>query len=142
MRIQEVMTRHVTSVRPSDTVIHAARMMETESVGFLPVIENDRLCGVITDRDIMVGCDAHGRDAHHLRVDGLMTRQVRCCHEDDEVDDVLAMMAREHLRRVPVLMHRNTPQVVGIVSIDDLADESARIGLVGNILKSRQGPHS
>jgi CBS domain-containing protein len=106
------------------------------------VVENEHLCGVITDRDIVVGCDARGVDAHRLRVADLMSREVRCCHEDDDAAEVLEVMAREHVRRMPVLLHHMFPRVVGVVSIDDLADATDDTHLVKDVLDTRHKPQS
>lgn len=141
MRIQDVMTRPVACVHPKDTVADAARIMDETNVGILPVVEDEHLCGVITDRDIALGCEARGHNPHHLSVGTLMTRDVLCCHEDDEVGEVLEVMAREHLRRIPVLLHRQFPRLVGIVSIDDLADAAGDPGIVKRVLDTKAGAH-
>lgn len=134
MRIQDVMTHNVVCVRPRDSLADAARIMKESNVGILPVINDGHLCGVITDRDIAVGCDSVGCSAKRKKVEALMTRDVHCCHDDDEVGAVLATMAREHLRRMPVLLHRMYPRLIGMISIDDLADAAEDARLVKQVL--------
>lgn len=122
MRISECMSRNVTMASPGQTVEEAARLMAQADAGMLPVAENDRLVGVITDRDIAIrgigggqGCEA--------RVEAVMTREVRWCFEDESVEAVLATMGDQQVRRLPVLSREK--RLVGIVSLSDLAAHGA-----------------
>lgn len=128
MRISDCMTRDVRVADPDQTLREAARMMAELDAGILPVGENDRLVGMITDRDIAVRAVAHGKSPD-TPVREIMNAQVRYCYEDDDVDEVLANMADIQVRRLPVLSREK--RLIGIVSIGDLskkADDDAGTG--------------
>jgi CBS domain-containing protein len=112
------MTRGVEITNPQETIRDAARMMADCDAGALPVGENDRLVGVITDRDIAVRAVAEGKGPD-ARVGDVMSAEVRYCFEDDDVDEVLRNMGELQLRRLPVLSRDK--RLVGIVSLSDLA---------------------
>jgi CBS domain-containing protein len=123
MQVKEVMTREVCVISPDDTIERAAQLMGQIDAGILPVRENDRLVGMITDRDIAVrgvaeGC---GPDA---RVRDVMSQEVKYCFDDADADDVLENMAEIQVRRMPVVNHDK--RLVGIVSITDIAKEEER----------------
>jgi CBS domain-containing protein len=118
MQIRELMTRDVTTVHPEETVQWAARAMAELDVGVLPVGENDRLIGMITDRDIAIRCIAEGKGPQ-TRVRAIMTTEVKYCFADQDIDDVSANMGDLQVRRLPVL--DRDKQLVGIVSLADIA---------------------
>jgi CBS domain-containing protein len=116
------MTRDVTIANPQETICDAAKMMADCDAGVLPVGENDRLVGVITDRDIAVRGVAEGK-APNTSIRDVMSAEVRYCFEDDDIDDVLRTMGELQLRRLPVLSRDK--RLVGIVSLSDLATGGA-----------------
>ena len=118
MRVSECMTREVQLADPNDTIADAAKAMARLDAGVLPVQENDRLVGMITDRDIAVRGVALGRGPD-ARVGEVMNAEVKYCFDDDEVGDVLRKMGELQLRRMPVL--NRDKRLVGIVSLGDLA---------------------
>lgn len=121
----DLMTESPAAVTPDATLSEAARTMRDLNVGILPVVdgaESRRLLGVITDRDITVRAVAEGRDGTAL-VEQCMTRGVEACHPDDRVRDVLHVMERERVRRVPVVDHSGA--LVGIIAQADLAVDFA-----------------
>ena len=118
MRVSDCMTRGVEITNPQETIRDAARMMADCDAGALPVGENDRLVGVITDRDIAVRAVAEGKGPD-ARVRDVMSAEVRYCFEDDDVDEVLRNMGELQVRRLPVL--NRDKRLVGIVSLSDLA---------------------
>lgn len=131
MRIADIMTKDVRVASPDDTVAAIAREMAENDIGFLPVGDNDRLVGMITDRDIVVRCVADGRD-ERTRVADIMTADVKYCFDDEEVGDVARNMGDERIRRLPVV-NRNK-RLVGIVSLADAARQDpslAGLGLQG-----------
>lgn len=127
MKVSECMTREVRIVDPAETLQDAARAMADIDAGFLPVGENDRLVGIITDRDIAIRAIGTGRTPD-ARIRDVMSQEVRYCYEDEDVDDILYDMAEQQIRRLPVV-DRNK-RLVGVVSISDLATsgETARSG--------------
>jgi CBS domain-containing protein len=117
-KISEVMTTNVKIVRPEDTLQHAARLMADLDVGSLPVCDGRKLQGMLTDRDIAVRAVANGCGVD-TSVREVMTPDVVWCSEDDSVQDVLARMGDQQIRRIPVIdRDRN---LVGIVALGDLA---------------------
>lgn len=128
MQVSECMTQEVRVANPAETLQQAARSMADLDTGFLPVGENDKLVGVITDRDIAirgVGCGC----APDTRICDVMSEEVQYCYADEDVDDILDTMADEQVRRLPVV--NRDKRLVGVVSIGDLAAntrEAARTG--------------
>lgn len=118
MKIHDIMTRDVCLVDPSQTVREAAKKMAEIDIGMLPVSENDRLVGMISDRDIALRCVAAGKGPD-ATVRDAMTRDVKYCYEDQNVEDVASNMAQQQLRRLPVIDHDK--RLVGIVSLADIA---------------------
>jgi CBS domain-containing protein len=124
MKVREAMTRDVRLVKPEQPISEAAKLMADLDIGALPVEENDRLVGMITDRDIAVRAVAAGRGAD-TPIGEVMTREVKYCYEDQTVDEVTQNMGELRVRRLPVL--NRDKRLVGILSLGDLAiDESAR----------------
>ena len=118
MRISEVMSRDVCVIAPGDTLVRAAGVMAKHDIGSLPVGENDRLVGFITDRDIVVRALAQGMGAE-ATVREVMSPEVKYCYVDDDIDDVAANMADLELRRLPVV--DRDKRLVGIVSLANFA---------------------
>ena len=130
MKVNECMTREVRIVDPGETLQVAARVMADIDAGILPVAEDDRLVGIVTDRDIAIRAVALGRE-RGASVRDVMSGQIRYCYADDDVEDVLENMAEIQLRRLPVL--DRDKRLVGIVSIGDLAS-SGEAALAGEAL--------
>ena len=118
MQVREAMTPDVQLVHPGQTIYEAARLMADGDIGALPVADNDRLVGVITDRDIAVRGVAGGLGPD-TKIADLMSHKVMYCFDDDELDDVANNMGRIQVRRLPVV-NRNK-RLVGIVSVGDVA---------------------
>ncbi|CAN7425994.1 CBS domain-containing protein [Phenylobacterium sp. LjRoot225] len=119
MRVAELMTRNPQPVSPEDTLQHAAALMEELNVGALPVCREDRLVGMITDRDITVRASAAGQPPDVATVADAMTEGVRYVYEDDELEDAEAVMQEVQVRRLPVITHAG--RLVGIISLGDIA---------------------
>jgi CBS domain-containing protein len=118
MRVSEAMTRDVRVASPDQTIREAAMAMADLDAGVLPVGDNDRLVGMITDRDIAIRAVAQGRGPD-TRVRDVMTREVRYCFEDEDLDHVARNMGDIQVRRLPVV--NRDKRLVGIISIGDLA---------------------
>ena len=119
MQLKEVMTRNVEVIGPEATLKDAASRMDALDIGPLPVCENDRLVGMITDRDITVRSTAMGADPITTHVRDAMSKDVLYCHEDDDVREATRLMERKQVRRLLVLNRED--RLVGIVSLGDLA---------------------
>ncbi|HEY4138431.1 MAG TPA: CBS domain-containing protein [Casimicrobiaceae bacterium] len=118
MKVSEAMTRDVRVASPNESIRDAARMMAEIDAGALPVGENDRLVGVITDRDIAVRAVAEGKDST-TKVRDIMSREVLYCYDDQDVDDVARNMGDVKVRRLPVV--NRDKRLVGIISLGDVA---------------------
>jgi CBS domain-containing protein len=119
--VSDVMTRGVRTMSPTDTVAHAAQAMDELNVGVIPVCDGDKLVGMVTDRDIVVRGVAQERDIRTTKLADVMSINVRCAKEDQDVDEVLGEMADSQIRRMPVVDQQQ--RVVGIVSLGDIADK-------------------
>lgn len=121
MKISEVMTRNVQTVRPDQPVQEAASFMLSADAGSIPVAEGERLIGMITDRDIAVRGIAKGYGPE-TPVRELMTDDIICARTDDDVEEVASRMSQAQVRRLPVVDEQE--RLCGIVSLGDLARES------------------
>ena len=121
MKVSEVMTRDVQTIRPDQTAREAASFMLRADAGSIPVTDGDRLVGMITDRDIAVRgvAEGHGPDTP---VRELMSNDIICARVDDDTDDVAARMSEAQVRRLPVVDENE--QLCGIVSLGDLSREA------------------
>src|SRR5438132_1415945 len=119
MHINEVMTRDVRMVSPDDTLQAAAKVMDECEIGLLPVSENDRLAGTVSDRDITVRAVAKGLPPERGKVRDVMTPKVKYVYEDESVQDAARNMSELQIRRLPVL--NRDKRLVGIISLGDLA---------------------
>ena len=119
MKVKDAMTRDVRLVRPNQSIREAAHLMAELDIGCLPVEDNDRMVGMITDRDIAVRAVSEGRGPD-TPIREVMSREVKYCFDDQSVDEVTRNMGDIRVRRLPVV-DRNK-RLVGILSLGDLAD--------------------
>jgi CBS domain-containing protein len=119
------MSADVHLANPDMSLCDAAAMMASHDIGVLPVGENDRLVGVITDRDIAVRAVAGGKDPRSTTVRDVMSNNVRWVYDDASTKEAAQIMSKNQIRRLPVINHEK--RLVGIVSIGDFAVESAEI---------------
>ena len=118
MQVSEVMSSDVKVASPDQSIRDAARQMAQLDCGSLPVGENDRLVGMITDRDIAIRAVAAGKSPD-TKVRDVMSTEVKYCFDDDDIDDVASNMADIKVRRLPVV--NRDKRLVGIVSLGDIA---------------------
>lgn len=117
MLVQEAMTPDVRIVRPDQTIRDAARLMAEIDAGLLPVADGDRIIGMVTDRDIAVRAVAEGKSPK-TKVRDVMTRDVKYCFADEDIDDVAGNMATIQVRRLPVMNREK--RLVGIIALADI----------------------
>jgi CBS domain-containing protein len=117
--VADVMTRDVRTMKPTDSVVDAARCMDELNVGVIPVCEGDKLVGMVTDRDIVVRGVAQQGELKNLKLADVMSGHVRCAKEEDDVDAVLSEMATAQIRRMAVV--DGNERLVGIVTLGDIA---------------------
>lgn len=119
MKLRDIMTNQVVRIHPEETVMTASRMLEHYNIGVLPVCGGDgRLCGVVTDRDIVTRCLAPGKDAGKTTVRDVMTAKVIVGRPDMDAAMAAGLMGREQIRRLPIM---ENGKLCGVVSIGDLA---------------------
>src|SRR4051812_15758887 len=123
MKVSEAMARDVHVASPDETIRQAAKTMASLDAGVLPVGENDHLIGMITDRDIAIRGIAQGKGPK-AKVRDVMTKDVKYCFEDQEVEEVTHNMADIQVRRLPVL--NRDKRLVGILSLGDIASRDGK----------------
>jgi CBS domain-containing protein len=116
--IKEVMTRDVRACEPNATVADAAKVMAQEDVGPIPIVEDGRLVGIVTDRDIVVRVVAEGRDPKTTTVNEIASTELVTVSPDDDLDEALNRLAERQIRRLPVV---EGDRLVGIVAQADIA---------------------
>lgn len=119
MLIREVMTPHAEWVSPATLLADAAARMRDHSIGCLPVGEDDRLVGMLTDRDIVCRGVAAGCDPTRTKVTEVMTKGITWCFEDEAVDEVLQRMDTKEIHHIPVLNRQK--RMIGILTLSDIA---------------------
>lgn len=118
MRVSDVMTSDVKIMNPDETIKQAAMMMSKMDIGLLPVGENDRLVGMISDRDIALRGVAEGKGPD-AKIRDVMTKDVQYCFEDEDTEKICMKMAESQVRRLPVLSRDK--RLIGIVSLGDMS---------------------
>ena len=141
MRVSEVMTRGVQVANPEQTIGEAARLMAEFDAGALPVGEDERLVGMITDRDIAVRAVARDMPAS-TKVREIMSQEVLYCFEDEEVAEVAQNMSEVKVRRLPVV--DRDKRLVGIVSLGDVSksENAAAAGQTVAEISTPGGAHT
>jgi CBS domain-containing protein len=119
MQVREVMTPDPAAVAPGDTLQRTAQLMDELNVGVLPVVEDGRLRGVLTDRDIVVRSTSAGQDPKQARISDAMTDEVRSLPETADVEEAAKLMESVQIRRLPITAEDG--RLTGIVSLGDLA---------------------
>lgn len=137
MKIRDVMTPHAQCIGPDSTLVDAARQMRELDVGSLPICENDRLAGIVTDRDLVLRGIAEGRDPGSMRIRELMSPGIIYIFEDQEIEEAARLMEVKQIRRLPVL--NRDKRLVGIVSLGDMAVEGGMV-ISGEALKEISQP--
>jgi CBS domain-containing protein len=132
-RVRDVMTPNPASVSEKDSIKRVAEIMRREDAGVVPVVDGRKIIGIITDRDIVVRLVAEGKDPSTAKVNEAMSKQVRAVKEDTPINEVLQLMSREQIRRVPVTNNNN--ELVGIVSIGDIASDEKETVKVGRTVE-------
>ena len=116
--VKDVMTRDARACEPNATVREAAELMAREDVGPIPVVEDGRLVGIVTDRDIVIRVVTEGRDPGQTTVGEIATKELVTVGPDDELEDAMRLLAEHQVRRLPVV---EGDRLVGIVAQADIA---------------------
>lgn len=136
--IRDVMTANVEVTRADDTLQAAAERMKLHDVGFLPVVQEDRLVGLLTDRDVTTRATASGLDPTRTQVSDIMTPRVWWIYEDQSVEEAGRLMEDKKVRRLIVLNRGQQP--IGVVSLGDLAVHAAESDTAGQVLRRVSEP--
>jgi CBS domain-containing protein len=139
MKVKEVMHKGVTCVEPETTVTNIARRMRQEDIGAIPVKANGSLVGIVTDRDIACRAFGDSGDISRKTARDVMSQNVVCCTEDDDVDKAIALMEEKHIRRLPVTDGRKAP--IGMLSLGDISHSVGK-NLSGEVLRAVSAHHA
>lgn len=119
MKLKEIMSQNVISIHPRESVAVAARLLAKHNIGVLPVCSSDgKLCGMVTDRDLVTRCMAANRAPEQTKVQDVMTGRIVCASSDMDVAVAAHLMGQEQVRRLPVI---DDGKLCGMVSVGDLA---------------------
>ena len=119
--IKDVMTSNPCSIEAEKSVAYAAKMMREEDVGLAPIVEGDKLIGMLTDRDIAIRVVAEGRNPEQVKVADVASKQVVTIDPQQDLDEALRIMAKHQVRRLPVV--EEDGKLVGVVAQADIARE-------------------
>jgi CBS domain-containing protein len=122
-KVADVMTREVSLLNAERSALDAARMLREQDVGMVPVAQNDRLIGVVTDRDIVMRVVAENRDPATVKLETIATNEPKFCFDDEDAEHVARNMDELMVRRLPVV--NRDKRLVGIVSIEDIRPRKA-----------------
>jgi CBS domain-containing protein len=139
MRVSDAMTRAVQLARPDQTIQEVAKIMCDCDVGSLPVGENDRLVGMITDRDIAVRAVAENKPTS-TKVRDVISGEVRYCYDDEDASHVARNMGDQQVRRLPVV--NRDKRLVGILTLADLATDKSNAGEALHGISQPGGQHN
>jgi CBS domain-containing protein len=139
MKVNEAMHKGAEWVGPDTTIADIARKMRDLDVGAIPVGDNDRLVGMVTDRDITCRAVANGMDCNKLTARDVMTKGIVFCLETEEVDDAIRIMEQKQIRRLPVINDKK--RMVGMLSLGDVA-KAASHELTGEIVAAVSAHHA
>lgn len=138
MEISATMHKNVDWVTADTLVKDVAQIMKTDDIGAIPVGKNDRLVGMITDRDLTLRVIAEGLDPARTRAEDVMTKGVIYCQTKQTVEDAIHLMDQKKVRRLPVLNDKK--RLVGMLSLGDIAQATSR-ELTGELTRGVSGHH-
>ena len=141
-KVADVMTQRPRAMNPKTPLTEIAQVMESDDVGAVPLVEGDRLVGIVTDRDIVVRAVAKGKDLTGMPASDVSSRELVTVHPDDDLSDALELMAQHQVRRLAVTADQ---RLVGVVSQADVARQGKDKDtgqVVEGISREPQGPRT
>lgn len=138
MKVKQVMHQGVEWVAPTTSLRELARLMKKHDIGCIPIGDNDRLVGIVTDRDIVCRGLAAGADVDALTANDVMTKGIMFCRDDQPLDDAVRIMEDRKIRRLPVI--DGNKRMVGMLSLGDVSSTGSR-DLSGHVLQSVSAHH-
>lgn len=139
----EVMTKDPLCCQPGTSAARAAQVMKVLDVGPIPVVENaetKKLVGLVTDRDLAMKVVAEERHPVTVKIEEVMTRDVVTCSADDELDKAMQLMAKNQLRRIPVI--DNEGAIIGIIAQADIATKATAAAKTGKVVEEISRPRA
>ncbi len=133
MLVSEAMTAGIRIAEPEENLPHAAKKMRTQNIGALPVVENGKLIGMLTDRDIAIRVVGDNKDPSTVKVRDIMSDECFWCAENEQLEDAVRIMEQNRVRRLPVM--NDNREIVGMLSIEDVAAHAPE-SLTGEVLKA------
>ena len=137
MKVQEIMSTKVETIKPTSSLRAAARTFSDLNVGVLPVVDEGKLVGIITDRDVSVYAIAIGREPQYTDVKVVMSKEVFTCNANQSLAEAAEIMEQHNIRRLAVV--NDSEEVVGILTVDDIAQVSHE--LAGGVLEAAIAIH-
>jgi CBS domain-containing protein len=139
MKVKDVMHKGVEWVGPDTPITELAKLMRKHDIGAIPIGENDKLIGMVTDRDIVCnGLAEDGFDARRATARDVLTRGIHCCRGDDDLAKAVEHMEKQKVRRLPVI--NESKRMVGILSLGDISQSAPR-DLLAECVKSVSAHH-
>lgn len=138
MKVKDVMHKGVSWVQPDASLTAIAKIMKTEDIGAVPVGENDKLVGMVTDRDIICRGLGNGKTPEKLTAKDVMTKGITFCRENEEVDDAIRIMESKQIRRLPVI--DKDKRMVGMLSIGDISHSMPQ-EMSGEVMRAVSAHH-
>jgi CBS domain-containing protein len=138
MKVKQAMHKGIQSREPTTPVEQLAKLMKTDDIGAVPITENGKFVGMVTDRDIAVRAVAGGRDVSKLTARDVMSSGPNCCSEDDEIDEAVRLMEEKKIRRLPVTNAQK--QLVGMLSLGDVSQAVGQ-SISGELVKAVSAHH-
>jgi CBS domain-containing protein len=135
MKVSEIMTKNPVKIPKSTSIEDAAKKMADLDSGFLPISDDDRLTGVITDRDIVLRAIAKGQSPQATLVGDILTGRVLYCLEDDDIEHAAKRMQQEQVYRLVVLDNERDKRLRGIITLGDISRQTQEKELVGKTAK-------
>ena len=139
MKVKDVMHRGVTWVEPQTSIREIARMMRDGDIGSVPVGDNDRLVGIVTDRDIICRGIADGVDYMTLTARDVMSKPIIYCRADDELEYAIRVMEKNKVRRLPVI--DDDKRLAGMLALGDISEMGGQ-DMAGEVMRSVSAHHS
>jgi CBS domain-containing protein len=138
MKVSEAMHKGVNWVTPDVPLAQIAKIMRNDDIGAVPVGENDRLIGMVTDRDMALRALANGRDPASLTARDVMTKGIVYCRAEETVEDAIRLMESKKIRRLPVI--DDSKRMVGMLSVGDISHHSGR-EFMGELMMAVSSSH-
>jgi CBS domain-containing protein len=138
MKVKDVMHRGAEWVEPHTPITEIARIMRDDDIGAVPVGANDRLVGMVTDRDIVVRGLTANRDCREVTAEDVMSKPIIYARADEDVEDALHIMEKNHIRRLPVIDENK--RLVGMLSLGDISAKAGR-DLTAEVVRSVAAHH-